>query len=100
MEEKTDLPTQRRNTGQYPQLQLEKRLLCGNTNPDQSETLNLDRSNDEITLFNAEPRSSCDITNSSGLNASSGPEAILRQQIADLQCERKKQQQVSIFSRN
>ncbi len=100
MEEKAaELPTQRCKTAQYPQLQLETRRQCAAAKVDQADTFTLDRSNDEITLFNAELRSSCDVTGSSCLNVSSTTDSLLRQQILDLQRDKRKQQQVSISSR-
>ena len=97
MEEKAELPTQRYNSTQYPQLQLDTKKLRTLPAANHTETLNLDGSNDEITLFDADLRSSCDVTNSSGLNISSVTDSVIQQQILDLQLDKKRLQQVSLF---
>jgi len=79
MDEKNDLPTKR---GEFPELQPDTRKQINypksitsngmnisksriKNNPDETFALNISNTNDEVTLFNADIRSSCNVTNSS-----------------------------------
>ena len=95
MEEKTDIPTYRCNNNIYPQLLSEtrKHRLAPRTAHTETSGFNGSSSNDEVTLFNAELQSSCDVTNSSCQDDTLYHDSILTRQVTDLQKEKRKQQE-------